>query len=442
MKCENAYTFKLKNKMKNSLAFMMFLMVVFTLSCTSGKHAGGQQITLTNTANIKLSNKAITIKRAELSQLPAGDKFPLLLAEAGDTIPAQLNDLDGDQQWDELFFVTNLAANKATTIQLKWIDAPAIFTKRTNVRFGVRPVLDSKVSPADSATFYPDQLPGVIGYQHFQTDGPTWENDKVGFRLYFDGRNSVDVFGKKVAYMTPQNVGINAAGVTEANYSAMQDWGTDILAVGNSVGIGGISFMIGDSLARLGVTEKDSINNVDSTHFQIVANGPEKSIMKFTYNGWRPMNRDYFVQTTTSIWPGIYAFNNQVICKNLKDDETLLVGLVNSNTDHAVTEMNINDKWVALFTHDKQAVDKQWWLGLALVLPKDTYLGYIEAPKTGSLSTTFLGKLKIENNKPVNYFAIAAWELSDEQFKDSTYFKNYVSNFADQQAAEVTVTIE
>ncbi len=428
--------------MKNTIAFMMLVMVVSILSCTSGKHTGNQQITLTNMANIELSNKAITIKRSDIKQVPEGEKFPLLIAQSGDTIPAQLNDLDGDRQWDELFFVTNLAASQTATIQLNWIDAPVNFTKRTNVRFGVRPVLDSKVSPADSATFYPDQLPGVIGYQHFQTDGPTWENDKVGFRLYLDGRNSVDVFGKKVAYMSPQNVGINAAGVTEANYSAMQDWGTDILAVGNSVGIGGISFLIGDSLARLGVTEKDSMNNVDSTHFQIVSNGSEESIMKFTYNGWRPMNRDYFVQTTTSTWPGMYAFNNQVICKNLKGDETLVIGLVNSNTDHPVTEININDKWVALLTHDKQAVDKQWWLGLAIVLPKDSYLGYMEAPKTGRLSTTFLGKLKIDNNKPVNYFAIAGWELSDEGFKDSTYFKNYVTNFADQQAAEVKVTIE
>ncbi|MEO6232707.1 MAG: DUF4861 domain-containing protein [Ferruginibacter sp.] len=428
--------------MKNTLAFLMFVLILSICSCNSDKRAGNQKITLTNTTNIELDNKAISIKRSEITQLPAGEKSPLLITESGDTIPAQLNDVDGDRQWDELFFVTNLTAKQSVIIQLNWVDAALNFTKRTNVRFGVRPVLDSKVSPADSATFYPDQLPGVIGYQHFQTDGPTWENDKVGFRLYLDGRNSVDVFGKKVAYMTPQNVGINAAGVTEANYSAMQEWGTDILAVGNSVGIGGISFMIGDSLARLGVTEKDSINNVDSTHFQIVANGPEKAIMKFTYNGWRPMNRDYFVQTTTSIWPGMYAFNNQVICKNLKGDETLVVGLVNSNTDHPVTEININDKWVALFTHDKQAVDKQWWLGLALLLPKDAYLGYIETPKTGSLSTTFLGKLKIENNKAVNYFAIAGWELSDERFKDSTYFKNYVSNFADQQAAEVTVTIE
>lgn len=427
--------------MKNIIIILLAFICLYFVSCKNGTNGGKLEITLANTSNVDLSNKAIAIKRKDILHIPAGKYYSLLINEKGDTIPAQMDDLDGDKEWDELFFVINLPAGKSTTLHLSWIDTAIKFEKRTSIRFGFRPTRDSRVAPADSATFYADQLPGVIGYQHFQTDGPTWENDKVAFRLYLDGRNSVDVFGKKVSYMTPENVGLNEAGVTENNYSTMLDWGTDILAVGNSVGIGGISFMIGDSLARLGVTEQDSINNVDSTRFKILTEGPERSMMRFSFYNWKPPGRDYFVQMTTSIWPGMYAYNNQVICKNLKGDETLLVGLVNSKTDQPLTEIKVNDKWVALLTHDKQSSDKQWWLGLALVLPMENYLGYMEAPKTGSISNTYLGKLKIENGKPVNYFAIAAWELSDERFKDPVYFRKYVTDFVNQQTAEVKITI-
>jgi hypothetical protein len=324
---------------------------------------------------------------------------------------------------------------------LSWTEAAIEFPKRTSIRFGVRQTVTSKVEPAASDTFYADQLPGVIGYQHYQTDGPTWENDKVAFRQYLDGRNSIDVFGKTVHYMTPDSVGIGKDGHTENNYSTMKDWGTDILAVANSAGIGGFSLKIQDSLPRLGITEKDSVNNVDSTIFNILSEGPVRSIMKFNYINWRPLGRKYNVVQTTSIWPGMYAFNNSVRFSDLKGDETMVVSLVNSNTEQKLNELTVNDEWVVLYTHDKQSVNKEWWLGLALILPKDNYMGYIEAPKKGSLSTAYLGKLKIVNNKSINYFAVAAWELSDKGFSDPAYFKTYLENLVNGLTAEVSIKV-
>ncbi|MCK7560002.1 DUF4861 domain-containing protein [Chitinophaga sedimenti] len=44
-------------------------------------------------------------------------------------------------------------------------------------------------------------------------------------------------------------------------------------------------------------------------------------------------------------------------------------------------------------------------------------------------------------DKPVEYYAVAAWELS-EKFADSAYFRQYVLNLGKQVSAEVKVTIE
>ena len=428
--------------MKHYLFFFLLCVIsVCQTSCESNKNALGQTIILTNSSSVDLKDKAITITRKEL-KVPAGDLYPLLINQSGDTIPSQLDYLDTDDNWDELFFVYNLSPKQADTIHMKWLEAIVQYPNRTSVRFGVRKTVNSTVKPAYTDTFYADQLPGVIGYQHYQTDGPTWENDKVAFRQYLDGRNSIDVFGKKVSYMTPEDVGIGKDGVTENNYSDMKDWGTDILAVANSAGIGGFSLMIKDSLPRLGITEQDKLNNVDSTIFKIITEGPVRSIMKFRYINWQPLDRNYLVEQTTSIWPGMYAYNNSVSFKNLKGDETMVVSLVNSNTSQPLTEMNVNDQWVVLFTHDKQSVNKEWWLGLALILPRKNYLGYMEGPKMGKLSTTYLGKLKVESDKPVNYFAVACWELSDKGFSDPVYFKKYLSDLVSQLSAEVKVKVE
>jgi hypothetical protein len=423
--------------------FVLLGFAIFSLAnCTPGSGSHTQKITLQNTSGIALSNKAVVIKREALHNIPANAAYPMLVNAAGDTLAIQADDTDGDKKWDELFFIADIPAQASETFTLSWTDTPHPFEKKTSIRLGVRPDFNSKVALADSAVFYANQLPGVIGYQPFQTDGPTWENDKVAFRIYLDGRNSIDVFGKKTAAITPENVGLSKDGVTEVNYSTMQPWGMDILAVGNSVGIGGISFLIGDSLCRLGVTEQDTLNNVEVTTCKILTKGPVRSMLQFDYNNWKPATYAYTVQTKTSTWPGMHAFANEVICKNCTANETLVVGLVNSKTTQPLTVIEVNEKWIALLTHDKQTVDTTGWLGLALLLPKAGYNGYIEAPKTGKLSSTWLGKLKIEKNKPVQYFAIAAWEGADAKFKDKNYFVNYVKNLADQLATEVKISIE
>lgn len=79
--------------------------------------------------------------------------------------------------------------------------------------------------------------------------------------------------------------------------------------------------------------------------------------------------------------------------------------------------------------------------GLALILPSDQYLGFIEAPKSGNLSNTYLAKLKIENNKELNYFAAAGWELSNDAFTNEESFKEYVINLTKQLDAELKISI-
>lgn len=423
-------------------AFKLLCCLSILSSCRTAKSVSGQKITLTNMASVNLTDKAIVIKRNQVSSIPADKPYPILRNSSGELTPSQLDDLDGDGKWDELFLVANLPAHGQLVLSLSWDDAQPDFPKRTSVRFGKRTSKNTPVQPKISDTLYANQLPKKIGYQPYQTDGPSWENDKVGFRHYFDGRNSKDLFGKRLPAISPENVGLTEQGAVEDNYHVLKDWGRDILAVGNSVGLGGLALQIGERFGRLGVTVDDSVNNVEATTFQIALEGPVRSVMKFGYTNWKAAERLYKVNETVSIWPGMYAYQNEAKVSGLKGDETLLIGLVNSNTKNPLIEIPVDDQWVVLLTHDKQTYNKEFWLGLALILPKEAYLGYGEAPKTGNFSTTFYGKLKISNDKPVRYFAVGGWELSDKGFTDATYFRNYVTDLTRQLAAEVKVEVK
>lgn len=418
---------------------LIFLSTLIFVQCQKG--ADRIEITLTNSSEIELHNKAISVERSQLNEIPEGEIFPLLVSSKGETIPAQLDDLDGDQTWDELFFVADIAANAESKYTLKWVNVKPDFPVRTSVRFGKRLSEEIPVKPAISEELTARQIPWTLGFQRYQTDGPTWENDKVGFRHYLDGRNAKDLFGKKTSAISPENVGLDENGATVDNYHVMEDWGRDILSVGNSVGIGGFGLKDGDALMRLGIIAGDTVSNVEKTNFRVVTEGPVRSALNYQYSNWKPGDRSYTVEENTTIWPGMYGYQNSVKFSGLQGDEELVVGVVNINTTEPLEEIEGNDKYVVLFTHDKQTYKKEWWLGLALIVPRNSYLGFMEAPSKGQLSNTFLAKFNIDNDKPLKYFAVACWELSDEGFANKEYFQNYVKNLASQLAAQVQVDI-
>jgi hypothetical protein len=423
----------------NSSLSIVFL-VVFLSGCENQKKETTTEIVLTNTSALNLTDKAVALKRESLSVTDSINTHPLVIFNT-DTIPSQLDDLDGDGAWDELFFVTNFSPKEQKTIQLKWADKTPEYPIRTSVRFGKREAMNEPVKAATEETVLATDMPKKIGFQKYQTDGPTWENDKVGFRHYLDGRNAKDIFGKKTPNISPENVGINAEGAVEDNYHVMEEWGRDIFPVGNSVGLGGFALFVDNEIQRLGVTVNDTLSNIQETNFRIIAEGPVKSVLKYTYNNWEAGGNSYNAEETTTIWPGMYGYKNTVEMESLQGNETLLVGLSNINNENPLIEVEIGD-WVALIQHDSLTYERKWIMGTAILVPKNKYQGYIEAPKEGQLTDSFLAKIEIENKKPVSYYAIAGWALSaDKNFKDAAYFKDYVVNLAKQLSTQITIDI-
>lgn len=429
----------------NKLFYVLTGSFLFFGCVTSQPHGTQNESSLVieNNTVVSLTDKPVGVKRSGLKRVPDGKWFPLVLSSNRDTIAVQLDDLDGDKQWDELFFVADFPAHTKNTYTLKWVPRQPLYPTRTSVRFGKRMSAAAPVQPATEETLHMRELPKSLGFQRYQTDGPSWENDKVGFRHYLDGRNAKDVFGKLRSEISPESVGINANGAVEDNYHVMAPWGRDVLAVGNSIGIGGIALVEGDQLYRLGVTVDDTVNNVEKTDFRIVSEGPVRSVLQFNYHNWKPVEgRSYAAEETVSIWPGMYAYENTVKVSGLRGSENLAIGMVSINTVKEPTELKLGNGWVALLSHDKHTYNKEWWLGLALIVPAEDYLGWMQAPRTGKLSNSYFARLKIRNDQPVRYYAVAAWELSDKGFANPAYFETYVRNLIAQLSADLRVSLK
>ena len=120
--------------MKTNLYLSIAITATILTSCKAQQRTTGTKITLKNTSELVVPQKAITIKRSQLSVKETGTVYPILIYK-NDTIPAQLNDLNGDGKWDELFLVTDFTPNEKKIVALKWSSTDPKFPIKTSAYF-------------------------------------------------------------------------------------------------------------------------------------------------------------------------------------------------------------------------------------------------------------------------------------------------------------------
>src|SRR5690349_8571818 len=103
--------------------FFSFIIVwLLLLTSCSSKKDKPIELTLENTAGIDVKDKAVAIKRSDLHLIREGRFHPLVTNNSGDTILSQLDDTDGDGNWDELFLLATIQAGKQEHFHINWVD--------------------------------------------------------------------------------------------------------------------------------------------------------------------------------------------------------------------------------------------------------------------------------------------------------------------------------
>ncbi len=260
------------------------------------------------------------------------------------------------------------------------------------------------------ATREPDHLAQAIPFK-FQMEGPAWENENVGFRLYFDERNAIDIFGKRKTDMVLDSVGTRELG-PDQNYHNLAGWGMDVLKVGTSLGAGSIGLMIGDSAYHLGDAREE--------HFRQLEEGPDGARFVLNYKGWQVAGRELDLEWEIGIGPGTWGYESTVTFTGLRGDEELLTGIVNLHSDTLYTEER-GDRFV-MYTYGPQA-ELDNVLGMAVTAPRSEVLGTGEfAPEGGPITSTYYVRLKLADGKPTTYRFTAGWEPGNPAFGEREGF--------------------
>ena len=419
----------LTKRLSIPIKFLMFLTaIVGLISCKAR-----ETLILQNPHNYQRNDELITLHRAFFE-----NKFGVIpdkrFLSAGKNA-FQYVDTNKDGKWDEANLILSFAANQELKVPVvignksaKQSDVRAhIRHRRKNAddTFGPLITIDSISAGHPGTDFTKTPLPP------FLTEGPSWENDKVGFRIYFDIRNGKDIWGKTTTKMMMDSVGINP----KINYHVQAAWGMDILKVGASLGAGSLALSLPyngrDTLIRLGGL------NMGKVIFEVVADGPILGILKLTYPEWKALPGVAPLKLTEEIriWAGKYFYESNVTVENAPHGAKLVTGIVNlkSAASHV---LHIEDAKV-LYTYDKQSENNDE-LGMAIMVPKKNFnRAGLSSGNAGDIKDTYMMTLNTMDKSTFRFYA--GWSKSDASFTTESDFKKFLINESKKYSSPIII---
>ena len=261
-------------------------------------------------------------ERAQLGVYTSGKK--------GKEIPSQLDDnLNGDSVPDELAFLVDV--KKGKTLQL--IVKPAKTHKTFESRVHAEMFLKSKkpkegfvphtaegksyyIRPVTEQTFEGRE----DAYNQMHHHGVAFESELMAYRIYFDKKQTVDVYAKK----TPR-LELDACKWYPTDEQLADGFGDDVLRVSGFIGVGACKPWNGKKMVHF--------DKVESRTQRIIANGPIRTICEMETRGWDGKN----IITRYTMYAGHRDVMVEVRCSEQTDNLVTgvqRIGPANFYTNH------------------------------------------------------------------------------------------------------------
>lgn len=232
------------------------------------------------TFNISVKNPAKTDRTDQpvvLSLEKYGEVRSALVKDGDTEIPCQLDDIDLDEQFDELCFLADLKGKeqKTYTVTLYADGEPCPYPARVYAEMLMR---NDKVKEKNKHNNFVASL-SVRGdcansYNLLHHHGVDFESELNGIRIYFDKRQTLDLYGK-----FQKRLELEATQFYTQADQKKQGYGDDVLWVGNTFGLGAFRGWNGQ--------EPTMIEPVKTRTQRIVAYGPLRTIVEIIDQGWQ-----------------------------------------------------------------------------------------------------------------------------------------------------------
>ncbi|PZP50992.1 MAG: hypothetical protein DI598_04335 [Pseudopedobacter saltans] len=397
------------------------------------------KLKIKNATNIERQNELVRIPVKKLKHIGLkkveNAKF-LSVTINKENIINQTVDLDGDGKWDELVFITDFSPNETKSLDIE------IANKETQnitafAHARLKPQLaDGSFGAAVPFLEMPFQNPPTDFSEKslppYLTEGPALENDKNAFRLYFDTRNTKDIYGKRQPRLVMDSVGSN----TKHSYHHLSDWGMDILHVEKSLGAGSLAIKTknpkgDDTLVRVAgkLITKES--------YKLLNDGPLFASFRMDYN-ISLFGKAYSLIETMSIWKGQYFYESRITISPKLDNSYLVLGIADffQNKMDSIKQ----NKTTVVYSYGKQSENKDE-LGMAIVAHDNYGVFLKDAPKANSdITFSHLLGEKIARGVANEFRFYSCWILTNGAIANTEEnFRSFLGNEAVKYAHPIEI---
>lgn len=203
-------------------------------------------------------------------------------------IPSQLDDLTRNRKADELAFVADVAGKKTRSFTITLSSEKSDKTYEPRV-FAEMLMSDRKGKhvPIQSLT-----IPGTSNvYNQLHHHGPAFESELVAYRMYFDQKQTLDIYGK-----FNKGFEIEESQFYPTDEQLARGFGDDVLRVSGSAGAGSFKGWNGKKALH--------IEPVDTRTERIVSYGPIRTIVENEVEGWQYQGNELNMTTRYTLYAG------------------------------------------------------------------------------------------------------------------------------------------
>ena len=207
----------------------MALWQVMSAGTTAVAQVKTLQVTVTNDWKEDKVDEPVAVKLPDVKNVG----FEVVSATVkckGKDVPCQLDDMDGDMRPDEVFFLADIKGKDTKTYEVKLSAKEA---KRE-----VEPRIYTALQIRDKQDKHPDVLrveaPGKsFLFNDIYMHGITIESELTGYRIYFDHRQNIDLYGKRY-----RRIELPTTQFYTSEEQLKEGYGVDVLWAGNAIGCG------------------------------------------------------------------------------------------------------------------------------------------------------------------------------------------------------------
>lgn len=313
---------------------------------------------IVNEGDVAMSDAPVVIALDDVDGLTFDVRSARVEAD-GESLPWQLDDMDGDGSADELAFLVDMDAHstRAYVITLSTTAPDTAFTPRVYAdmmlsdKRGKYPLITALETPGSSYV-----------YSDLHHHGPAFESELTAYRIYFDHRQNIDIYGKRTRrleladthfYTTAEQLG--------------QGYGNDVLWAGSSVGCGTLKLWNNGA--------PSDWNAVDKRRQRIVSAGPLRVVVDVEDVGVQLPDGPNTIRTRYTLYAGHRDVAVNISARCPLAAYTLCTGVqkVGDNPAYILRDDGIAASWGSDYPEQSSQANKDLFppeaVGLAVYVP-------------------------------------------------------------------------